>query len=637
VGDTKAVSWWDRLGLVGKYSVLLGAVALAIAPAVYFTLDGLLTPAFQKIETQQVVDQQARARHALASLQEGLKSSVLDYAKWDPMYAYVISPNRALEAETMTPTSYENMGIDLMAVVRTDGKILWSDASDRATNQVLPAETKTFASLLGSGPLFEDALAHQDSAHFVKTARGVYAVHASWVRKSSGTGAIKGFLVMGILLGEKDMSEALQVKSTLDLHPTATKAARIIADKNHVLITAENRSIDTALGLVGYDGALLASIEYQTPRSITAAGSRAITLAATAMIVGFLILAGLIGWAIRRVAVTRLQALEKHVRTFRSDGTAIDARLTHGSDEVASLAQGFQSLTEELNLAEAQLREQYYVQGKADSAAGLLHNVRNAIAPVRVMQEKWVREESLPYRVNLKKALDELASGTVDPARGADLQRFVVSAARKLIDQGDGRKREFIDMQESVDQIAAILSSYDLNTTMKAKGEDTDIDTLALITREAKQLIARTAGRITIDLPSALPHISANPVQLAQIVSNLFINALESMEAGQVSDMRLVVAGQVADDGKALILRIKDNGEGIEAATLKTLFDRGFSTRPHKSGGIGLHWCANAIRIMGGSLTIESGGKGQGATAVLVLKAAAVALPLALCETALAA
>jgi signal transduction histidine kinase len=109
------------------------------------------------------------------------------------------------------------------------------------------------------------------------------------------------------------------------------------------------------------------------------------------------------------------------------------------------------------------------------------------------------------------------------------------------------------------------------------------------------------------------------------------------MEAGQVSDMRLIVAGQVADDGKALILRIKDNGEGIEAATLKTLFDRGFSTRPHKSGGIGLHWCANAIRIMGGSLTIESGGKGQGATAVLVLKAAAIALPLALCETALAA
>ncbi|MDQ2879195.1 MAG: histidine kinase, partial [Pseudomonadota bacterium] len=52
------------------------------------------------------------------------------------------------------------------------------------------------------------------------------------------------------------------------------------------------------------------------------------------------------------------------------------------------------------------------------------------------------------------------------------------------------------------------------------------------------------------------------------------------------------------------------------------LFQRGFSTRAHKSGGLGLHWCANSMLAMGGSLALESEGAGRGAVAVLTLDCA---------------
>lgn len=65
-------------------------------------------------------------------------------------------------------------------------------------------------------------------------------------------------------------------------------------------------------------------------------------------------------------------------------------------------------------------------------------------------------------------------------------------------------------------------------------------------------------------------------------------------------------------------IAIRDDGEGFAAERTPTLFQRGCSTRAHKSGGLGLHRCANAIAMHGG-LKLESEGPGRGAVAVLTL------------------
>ncbi|MDH2375550.1 ATP-binding protein, partial [Cobetia sp. 3AK] len=51
-------------------------------------------------------------------------------------------------------------------------------------------------------------------------------------------------------------------------------------------------------------------------------------------------------------------------------------------------------------------------------------------------------------------------------------------------------------------------------------------------------------------------------------------------------------------------------------------FQRGFSTRKNRSGGLGLHWCATSMMAMGGALRLESEGWGKGARAVLTLQRA---------------
>ncbi len=59
----------------------------------------------------------------------------------------------------------------------------------------------------------------------------------------------------------------------------------------------------------------------------------------------------------------------------------------------------------------------------------------------------------------------------------------------------------------------------------------------------------------------------------------------------------------------------------MDAGTLPNLFRRGFSTKGQGHGGIGLHWCANALNACKGAIRVESQGTGKGARCHVVFPA----------------
>ena len=107
---------------------------------------------------------------------------------------------------------------------------------------------------------------------------------------------------------------------------------------------------------------------------------------------------------------------------------------------------------------------------------------------------------------------------------------------------------------------------------------------------------------------------------LSQVIGNLIGNAAEAVAATGSDSGSIGVS--IHQAGDIVTVHIRDDGEGFDAATGATLFQRGFSTRAHKSGGLGLHWCANSMTAMGGALRLESEGRGRGAVAILTLPAA---------------
>ena len=92
----------------------------------------------------------------------------------------------------------------------------------------------------------------------------------------------------------------------------------------------------------------------------------------------------------------------------------------------------------------------------------------------------------------------------------------------------------------------------------------------------------------------------ANRLLLSQVVGNLFSNAAEAIVAAGGSGNITVTIDDTG--GGQVEIAIRDTGRGSIRREAPNLFQRGFSTRAHKSGGLGLHWCANSMTAMEGSL-----------------------------------
>jgi two-component system, chemotaxis family, CheB/CheR fusion protein len=134
--------------------------------------------------------------------------------------------------------------------------------------------------------------------------------------------------------------------------------------------------------------------------------------------------------------------------------------------------------------------------------------------------------------------------------------------------------------------------------------------------------------QLTLDLPTHSVMLNADPVRLAQVFSNLLINASKYTEAGgQIT----LSAKQQNDD---IVISVRDNGIGIAAETLPQLFNL-FSQAPgaraHSEGGlgIGLALARGLTQLHGGTIDAHSAGLGRGSEFVVRLPVAARETPRA--------
>ena len=121
---------------------------------------------------------------------------------------------------------------------------------------------------------------------------------------------------------------------------------------------------------------------------------------------------------------------------------------------------------------------------------------------------------------------------------------------------------------------------------------------------------------VTINAFADLSFVRADRRALRSILDNLLSNAVRfTPEGGEIQ--------LSAEEMKDFIqFSVRDNGRGIEAERLKTIFDR-FSTFSEKGTGLGLALVRRLVESLGGQIAVESR-LGHGATFRFTLPVAAV-------------
>ncbi|WNG27718.1 AAA family ATPase [Cystobacter fuscus] len=295
-----------------------------------------------------------------------------------------------------------------------------------------------------------------------------------------------------------------------------------------------------------------------------------------------------------------------------------EVALRQANDE---LERRVEARTRELKQAQAHLMETARVAGMAEVASNILHEAGNALTSV-VVDTDLIRDSVDASRVGRVKQVAELLEAsqdhlvdflTEDP-RGSLLPGYLSTLAGELLREQESLRNSLESLHGHVSRVGTIIQTQRTYATSTVLTDECDLT--GLVEEALHMLAARHFPMSVTKELSELPKARVDRHRVLQILTNLLNNAREALESVPEEARRLGV--RLTAEGGWARIQVVDNGEGLTPEVRERLFTQGFSTRKD-TYGTGLHSSALAARLLGGRLTVESEGPGQGVTATLEL------------------
>lgn len=149
----------------------------------------------------------------------------------------------------------------------------------------------------------------------------------------------------------------------------------------------------------------------------------------------------------------------------------------------------------------------------------------------------------------------------------------------------------------------------------------TDLDVADVITRTVAAVADRYHTKnvlLSTDLAAVRHDVWGDPQRLTQVLVNVLDNALRHTPAGGHVDVATNI------EGLHVVIRVTDDGDGIDAAHLPHVFERLYRAdtardRDHGGSGLGLAIAKALVDAHGGHISAASAGPGTGATITIGL------------------
>lgn len=107
--------------------------------------------------------------------------------------------------------------------------------------------------------------------------------------------------------------------------------------------------------------------------------------------------------------------------------------------------------------------------------------------------------------------------------------------------------------------------------------------------------------------------VEVNEIRFLRALINLIENSYHALEPDREGDICVLVTLDAGSPNRDVCFQVKDNGKGIPAENLNSIWEDGFSTR--NSHGLGLSFVRQVVEQNQGSIEMTSEvGKGSVAT-----------------------
>ncbi len=225
--------------------------------------------------------------------------------------------------------------------------------------------------------------------------------------------------------------------------------------------------------------------------------------------------------------------------------------------------------------------------------SGMAHEINNPNGSIRLASEYlgqiWL--DALPLLTETSRSEGDFSLGGMPFSTAKDeVSRAIDSISRSSI---------------RIERVVQNLRNYILGDR-EVQRDDLDLNRVA----SSALVIVRSHGKqsdinIATELDPDLPLISGNPFQLEQVVTNLLLNAIQSLPPH--GSRRVTLATSRQRHSNEVTLSVRDEGQGIPPEQIQYLCEPFFSTRINEGGsGLGLYISDFIIKEHKGRLEFTS-------------------------------
>lgn len=280
------------------------------------------------------------------------------------------------------------------------------------------------------------------------------------------------------------------------------------------------------------------------------------------------------------------EELEEMARAFDGMRERLRLALAEINQFTQNLETKVEERTEQLKAAHQKLMQSDRLASLGQLAASVAHEINNPISGVlnlSMLLQRVLKDDGIP------------------PGRVAEFRKYLAQIANET---------------SRVGRIVSDLLSF----SRRSKPQRTEAD-LNQIIRTTLSLVAHKLKLSGVELEfngdENLPVVACDASQIQQVVLNLILNAAEATQ--NKGGGRVWVTTRAASSGQAVILEVRDTGEGIRPEHLKKIFVPFFTTKGDGKGvGLGLAVSYGIVEAHGGEIEVQSKA-GEGATFTVTL------------------
>jgi len=254
--------------------------------------------------------------------------------------------------------------------------------------------------------------------------------------------------------------------------------------------------------------------------------------------------------------VLHIRQIELHNRALQLDHVRLLQVIDNWNQD---LQKRIREKTDALQKAQSEIAQSEKLAALGYLSAGMAHEIRNPLNSIslfiQLMRQNTTDPEQLDYQGKILKEIDRIDA-----------------IIRKLLDAS--RRTRTITNDISIARVI-----------------DNALDAFSPQIETGKIKVTRSYCE-------SPPPIKADPTELEQIFTNLFLNALDEMPTGGQLDI------QISKEDERVVVRVADSGGGIPDDTLPFIFDPFYSTKA-RGTGMGLPVVQRIARIYEGNIVVE--------------------------------